>query len=1044
MRQVGDRLGRYTLLKRLAVGGMGEVFVAAKPGPVGFGPYVALKILRDELAGDQQFVDMLVDEANISMFLNHQNVVSVLDLSEDEGSYYIAMEYVQGITVERLVDALVSGGETLELPHTLYIAVELCRALKYAHTRVNHTGEPLNIVHRDVTPANILLSIQGEVKLTDFGIARARGRIHQTQAGVLKGKFGYMAPEMVRYERIDGRADLFCAGVVMYLMMSGRHPVAGAAVMEAIQRFEQKRIPPPSHFNSQIPTSLDTIVMRALEPQPDQRWGSAAALGDALRDVMLQNPEWRKHTKDGGQRLARIIRKIAPQEFDAPVPPDLLAKLLAEAPQESDVPAPLVGVGAAVGVGGTPAPLFGSTPAPQLADSGAATPAPNGSAHPGAVSGDGGAAPEVETDEQISVKEVVAAQDELSRARGASAVADLLDDADSGMATAASPVADGSLLVGFPSSSDRNRVSADLLAEPALPADDGQPTGETALPGPQGTVADKTEYVEYDYDEGVIDRPLRADTDRDDRTVVNPPADDPSESGVVLSVPTQPDEPDRDGQTVAGVFMPPREDSPAEVSSNPSIPAVLDASADEPLEVDDDPSTVVPLFTGETDQQSPMAIPGTDSEVVADATLLDGIDARMVRAAMARTPSDPDSSMEITQAGAPGLDAETIEAEPDELGQGAFDRLLSNATANETERSIDGLLSAAPRRAGSAAPIRVVMGPDGEVSRVEESDIAAPLDPALMPQAGRVETVEPAASVNPASVELTDGGSGRPSLEPRPLVWTGPEGSTERPPASGPPAFPMRHGSGDMGANTGRWIKGEIAADALAWDDDAAARRAVATRDRATPQYGAPRPTPQPGEWGAPPPPVSPTHPPVPVTFWDRNGMLVGTMLVALVLLSGLVYAILFTQVFWPRLKLSSEPPGAVVLVDGVQAPERTPLVVQVEPERRHRIEFRLEGYQRTLREITEGIGRAKTYTLSVALDRLPPKIFLPVVGEVSLNGQVVGRGREVSLRNLRRFKGAITLRVEAKGHEPYEVLFGAAAEIPDSLDVPLRKKSNK
>ncbi|MEL7372772.1 MAG: serine/threonine-protein kinase, partial [Myxococcota bacterium] len=183
MRQVGDKLGRYTLLKKLAVGGMGEVFVAAKPGPVGFGPYVALKILRDELAGDSQFVDMLVDEANISMFLNHQNVVSVLDLSEEQGSYYIAMEYVQGVTVERLVDTLVAQGEFLELPHALFIAVELCRALKYAHTRVNHTGEPLNIVHRDVTPANILLSVQGEVKLTDFGIARARGRIHQTQAG---------------------------------------------------------------------------------------------------------------------------------------------------------------------------------------------------------------------------------------------------------------------------------------------------------------------------------------------------------------------------------------------------------------------------------------------------------------------------------------------------------------------------------------------------------------------------------------------------------------------------------------------------------------------------------------------------------------------------------------------------------------------------------------------------------------------------------------------------------------------------------------------
>src|SRR5436305_1646285 len=135
---------------------MGEVYLAAKAGPVGFGPRVALKILRDELASDQQFVDMLVDEANISMFLNHQNVVSVLDLSEDEGTYYIAMEFVQGATVEHLIEKHITGTRKFDLALALFIAQELCRALKYAHTRVNHAGEPLNIIHRDVTPANIL------------------------------------------------------------------------------------------------------------------------------------------------------------------------------------------------------------------------------------------------------------------------------------------------------------------------------------------------------------------------------------------------------------------------------------------------------------------------------------------------------------------------------------------------------------------------------------------------------------------------------------------------------------------------------------------------------------------------------------------------------------------------------------------------------------------------------------------------------------------------------------------------------------------------
>src|SRR5262249_39931843 len=302
-----------------------------KAGPVGFGPRVALKILRDELASDQQFVDMLVDEANISMFLNHQNVVSVLDLSEDQGTYYIAMEFVQGVTVEGILEKLIYQGRKLDLSLGLYIATELCRALKYAHTRVNHAGEPLNIIHRDVTPANILLSTQGEVKLTDFGIARAKGRIHQTQAGVLKGKFGYMAPEMIRYEELDARADLFCAGVVIYLMLTGRHPVAGATVMEAIQRYEDKQIPKPSQVSPDIPTSLDQIVMRALEPKPDNRWASAAALGAALQDVVLKNAAWRREVQDGAARLSELIRQISPEVFQDPIPADAAEKMLKDA-----------------------------------------------------------------------------------------------------------------------------------------------------------------------------------------------------------------------------------------------------------------------------------------------------------------------------------------------------------------------------------------------------------------------------------------------------------------------------------------------------------------------------------------------------------------------------------------------------------------------------------------------------------------------------------------------------------------------------------------
>ncbi len=327
---VGDKLGRYTLLKRLALGGMGEVFVAAKLGPVGFGPFVALKVLRDELAVDPQFIDMLVDEANISKHLDHRNLVSVLDLGNDDGSYFIAMEFVQGITAERLIESLVERRRRLDLPLALHVGIELCKGLRYAHTRANENGESLGIVHRDVTPANILISTEGEVKLTDFGIARAKGRIHQTQAGVLKGKFGYMAPEMVRYERIDARADVFCAGVVLYLLAAARHPVAHASVMDAIHRYEDKRIEPPSQHNPEIPPELDAVIMRALEPRPAERWPSAAALGEALQQILLGRPQWRASARSAASLLSHRVREVAPEVFGEVVPRDTLERLGAD------------------------------------------------------------------------------------------------------------------------------------------------------------------------------------------------------------------------------------------------------------------------------------------------------------------------------------------------------------------------------------------------------------------------------------------------------------------------------------------------------------------------------------------------------------------------------------------------------------------------------------------------------------------------------------------------------------------------------------------
>jgi serine/threonine protein kinase len=320
VRTVGETLGRYTLLGRLAGGGMGEVFLAQAPAALGgLSSRVALKVLRSELASDSSFVQMMIDEARISMFLHHQNIVSVLDFAEDGGDYYLAMEYVQGTTVERLLDEHTRQQRKPDLGIALYIASELCRALRYAHACVNHLGQPLNIVHRDVTPANLLISTQGEVKLTDFGIARAIGRVHETQAGVVKGKFGYLAPEATRGERLDSRADIFSAGVVLYSLACGQHPIPNASVMEAIFRFEEKRFAAPSEINPLVPKALDAVIMRALEPDPAKRHQSARELGEALQEVALSNPVLRRGVQAGAQLLSELLRELMPSIFDDPV-----------------------------------------------------------------------------------------------------------------------------------------------------------------------------------------------------------------------------------------------------------------------------------------------------------------------------------------------------------------------------------------------------------------------------------------------------------------------------------------------------------------------------------------------------------------------------------------------------------------------------------------------------------------------------------------------------------------------------------------------------
>lgn len=304
------------LLGRLASGGMGDVYLASKAGPLGLGPWVALKLLREEVQADPEFIEMLADEAKISMFLGHQNIVSVLDFAEVEGAHFLVMEFVQGTTAQALADAVHARGTRIELPVAVYVGTQVARALRYAHDRSDHQGRPLNIVHRDVTPANILLSAEGDVKLTDFGIARARNRMHRTQAGVVKGKFGYLPPEAIRTQQMDRRADVFCAGVSLYLLVTGRHPAADKTAFEAVEMYEGRAVEPPSAIVPGLPSLLDEAIMRALEPDPNQRWPNAAAWEQALLEALRLLPESRRRAKASG--LQAVIGEFVPEAKQPP------------------------------------------------------------------------------------------------------------------------------------------------------------------------------------------------------------------------------------------------------------------------------------------------------------------------------------------------------------------------------------------------------------------------------------------------------------------------------------------------------------------------------------------------------------------------------------------------------------------------------------------------------------------------------------------------------------------------------------------------------
>ncbi len=279
--------GKYRLVEPLASGGMADVWRAEVTGAEGVVKEVALKLVRGEHGARSDFVRMFVDEARLASRLGHANVVQVFEFDQVEGRYYIAMELVRGRDLGRVVERTRERGIRLGLSRAVQIGVEVARGLSYAH-RLAEGGQPLGLVHRDVSPHNVLVSFEGEVKLADFGIARAMHRAGLSEPGTIKGKAAYMAPEQARGEVVDARADVFSLGVVLWELCAGRRLFArdsDVATLDAVRADEP--VSPPSAWNEEVPPALDRALLGALERDPARRTASAQELGAALGSVLL-------------------------------------------------------------------------------------------------------------------------------------------------------------------------------------------------------------------------------------------------------------------------------------------------------------------------------------------------------------------------------------------------------------------------------------------------------------------------------------------------------------------------------------------------------------------------------------------------------------------------------------------------------------------------------------------------------------------------------------------------------------------------------------
>ncbi|HJL16494.1 MAG TPA: serine/threonine-protein kinase [Sandaracinaceae bacterium LLY-WYZ-13_1] len=338
------RVGRFSLVRRIGAGGMGEIFLARDES----GREVAIKRLLRECAKDPVFIGMFLDEARLAESLEHPNICRVFEHGQDGQHYFLVMEHIDGPSLKEL---LARRGAGLPFPLASRIVAEVASGLDYAHRLTDPMGRSVGIVHRDVSPANIMVARDGRVKIVDFGLAKARTQLMKTQPGLVKGKFGYLAPEQLGGQ-VDWRTDLFALGLCLYEALTAEQLFGEKSAAETVQAIGRFSGPPPlaGHVPG-VPAALDEVLRRALSPEPTERFESAAAFRAALGQAVVQGG----HGAVSAEALAHEVSRSSPTKHASAPPPRLTAPELGHAPSDAPPatgwpPWPLIGALGAAGI----------------------------------------------------------------------------------------------------------------------------------------------------------------------------------------------------------------------------------------------------------------------------------------------------------------------------------------------------------------------------------------------------------------------------------------------------------------------------------------------------------------------------------------------------------------------------------------------------------------------------------------------------------------------------------------------------------------------